>query len=124
MAWPELSFLKPKPVKALDQPPCFNCSMNFNNRGIKCFDWCDRVRLWLDIQEEKAAHIRRQEAALSAAARKADVELERLVREIEKESEEFISALDESGAFEREELSDEEIEAIADEILREVEGED
>jgi len=111
-----------RPSKSDNKAPCFGCAMNFNSRGLVCFDWCDKLSFWIQIQDAQRDHIKRQEAALRrCGAKKNDGRLDEIEAAIDKELKEFISALDESGASDREELSDEEIAAIADEILEELE---
>lgn len=115
-----------KPIEARNQAPCFSCSMNYNNQGLKCFQFCDKLRFWCEIKDAQRAHIRKQEVALSPRAEK---EKEEMLREMEqtvnKHVKEFKSALEESGVLpEREEYSDEELEMMADEILAGLEEED
>jgi hypothetical protein len=100
--------------------------MNFNKKGLVCFDWCDKLSFWIQIQEAQREHIRKQEAALRrCGAKKDNGRLREIEREIDKEVEELIKSLDESEmVLEEDRYTDEEIEAMADEILAELEEEE
>ena len=114
-----------KPVKTKDQAPCFGCSMNFNDRGLACFDWCDKLSFWIQIQDAQRDHIRKQEAALRRAAPKKPCErrLREMEQTVEQEVFELLEAIEQVYEIPDEDagLSDEEIEALADEIIKELE---
>ena len=113
---------KVKPIKTNNLAPCFSCSMNFNKDGLKCFEFCDKLRFWCEIQDAKRAHIEKQEAALAAPRKPCERKLREMEEEVDQEVKEFIEAVHQIP--ERDELSQEEIEAMADEILADLEKEE
>lgn len=115
-----------RPTRSDSKAPCLSCAMNFNARGLVCFDWCDKLSFWLQIQDAQRAHIKKQEAALRrCGAKKNEGRLSEMEEEVDKEIKELMKALDESEVvLEKSRYSDEEIEAMADEIIAELEEED
>ena len=114
-----------RPTKQDGKPPCLSCAMNFNSQGLKCFDWCDKLSFWIQIQDAQREHIRKQEAALRRAAPKKPCErqLREMEQTVEQEVFELIEAIEQAYEIPDEDagLSDEEIQELADEILRELE---
>jgi len=99
--------------KIPDHAPCFNCQAFRNTLRDKCWDLCDRLFRWNEVRISRAAQ---EEKVLC--------EMEQSVHQHVKE---FKSAFEASGAgvlSEREEYSDEQIDAMADEIIDDLEKEE
>ena len=96
--------------KIPDHAPCFHCQAFRNTPRDKCWDLCDRLFRW-------------NEARISRAAQEEKV-LGEMEQTVHKHVKEFKSAFEESGGqLEREEFTDKELEAMADEILEDLEKE-
>jgi len=96
------------------------CTGYVNTPRDKCWDMCERLFKWY------SRYCANREEVLSRGAAKTTQErvLDAVEQEVNKQTEELISALDQSGVLpEKEGYTDEELEAFADEILKDLEKE-
>ena len=104
-----------RPTGIRGQAPCFTCPAYHVTPREKCWDQCNMLFRWNEARISRAAAKQTKDA------------LNKMEQEVNKEVKEFKSAFDESGAgvlSEREEYSDEELSAMADEIFADLEKEE